>query len=135
MLPFSCLVARINRLWQIMDSVTALFRVDFAGRGELAERQQKLCAMLSKLTKVAGGPPRSCWALPGREQFAASGQHISGPFSVKTIGSGSCVQLPQIPNNNRSCICDTNQQQVGNVVRIGYGALVFGPKETDDEFN
>ncbi len=30
----------------IVDSVTALFRVDFSGRGELAERQQKLGQML-----------------------------------------------------------------------------------------
>jgi meiotic recombination protein DMC1 len=37
----------------IMDSVTALFRVDFQGRGELAERQQKLGQMLNKLIKVA----------------------------------------------------------------------------------
>ncbi|KAL6056418.1 Meiotic recombination protein DMC1 B [Balamuthia mandrillaris] len=38
---------------QIIDSITALFRVDFSGRGELAERQQKLGRMLSKLMKVA----------------------------------------------------------------------------------
>ncbi|KAL0234903.1 hypothetical protein GEMRC1_001488 [Eukaryota sp. GEM-RC1] len=37
----------------IIDSITALFRVDFSGRGELAERQQKLAQMLSKLVKVA----------------------------------------------------------------------------------
>eukprot|EP00897_Mesotaenium_endlicherianum_P005170 jgi/Mesen1/4681/ME000241S03720 len=37
----------------IVDSITALFRVDFSGRGELAERQQKLGQMLSRLTKIA----------------------------------------------------------------------------------
>lgn len=31
----------------------ALFRVDFSGRGELSERQQKLAQMLSKLTKLS----------------------------------------------------------------------------------
>lgn len=36
----------------IMDSLTSLFRVDFSGRGELADRQQKLGTMLSKLRKV-----------------------------------------------------------------------------------
>ncbi len=30
----------------IVDSITALFRVDFSGRGELAERQQRLGHML-----------------------------------------------------------------------------------------
>jgi len=37
----------------IVDSVMALFRVDFSGRGELAERQQSLAQMLSKLQKVS----------------------------------------------------------------------------------
>ena len=31
----------------------ALFRVDFSGRGELAERQQKLGQMMSRLQKIA----------------------------------------------------------------------------------
>eukprot|EP00172_Hildenbrandia_rubra_P002730 Plantae.Rhodophyta-Hildenbrandia_rubra.ctg3812.p1 GENE.Plantae.Rhodophyta-Hildenbrandia_rubra.ctg3812~~Plantae.Rhodophyta-Hildenbrandia_rubra.ctg3812.p1 ORF type:complete len:130 (-),score=16.85 Plantae.Rhodophyta-Hildenbrandia_rubra.ctg3812:400-789(-) len=37
----------------IVDSATALFRVDFSGRGELSERQQKLNRFLSSLTKLA----------------------------------------------------------------------------------
>lgn len=37
----------------VIDSITALFRVDFSGRGELAERQQKLGKMLSNLIKIA----------------------------------------------------------------------------------
>lgn len=37
----------------IVDSITSLFRVDFSGRGELSERQQKLGQMLSKLMKIA----------------------------------------------------------------------------------
>ena len=37
----------------IIDSVMALFRVDFSGRGELADRQQKLAQMLSRLQKVS----------------------------------------------------------------------------------
>lgn len=40
-------------VFQIIDSIIALFRVDYSGRGELAERQQKLGRMLSKLTKIA----------------------------------------------------------------------------------
>ncbi len=38
---------------QIIDSVTALFRADFTGRGELADRQQKLNQHLSALKKIA----------------------------------------------------------------------------------
>uniref|UniRef100_A0A671UTM3 Meiotic recombination protein n=2 Tax=Sparus aurata TaxID=8175 RepID=A0A671UTM3_SPAAU len=38
---------------RIIDSIMALFRVDFSGRGELAERQQKLAQMLSRLQKIS----------------------------------------------------------------------------------
>ncbi|KZT41421.1 meiotic recombinase Dmc1 [Sistotremastrum suecicum HHB10207 ss-3] len=37
----------------IVDSIMALFRTDYSGRGELSERQQKLAQMLSKLAKLA----------------------------------------------------------------------------------
>lgn len=37
----------------IIDSITALFRVDFSGRGELAERQQALGQMMAALIKIA----------------------------------------------------------------------------------
>ncbi|KAF8786916.1 Meiotic recombination protein DMC1/LIM15 like protein [Argiope bruennichi] len=37
----------------VIDSIMALFRVDFCGRGELADRQQKLAQMLSKLQKTS----------------------------------------------------------------------------------
>lgn len=36
----------------IIDSVMGLFRVEFSGRGELAERQQKLAAHLRELVKA-----------------------------------------------------------------------------------
>ena len=42
----------------IIDSIMALFRVDYKGRGELNERQQKLNQFLSKLTHVAEGTPK-----------------------------------------------------------------------------
>merc|ERR1712002_454563 len=37
----------------IVDSIMALFRVDFSGRGELADRQQKLAQMCSRLQKIS----------------------------------------------------------------------------------
>ena len=37
----------------VVDSITALFRSDFSGRGELAERQQKLGKMMNQLIKLA----------------------------------------------------------------------------------
>jgi meiotic recombination protein DMC1 len=33
--------------------VIALFRVDFSGRGELADRQQKLAQFLSRVQKIS----------------------------------------------------------------------------------
>lgn len=37
----------------VVDSATALFRTDFSGRGELAERQQKLAKFLRRLQRLA----------------------------------------------------------------------------------
>ena len=37
----------------VVDSATALFRTDFTGRGELAERQQKLAQFLRQLQQIA----------------------------------------------------------------------------------
>ena len=37
----------------VVDSATSLFRVDFSGRGELSERQQKLNRFMSGLMKIA----------------------------------------------------------------------------------
>ena len=37
----------------ICDSATSLFRVDYSGRGELSERQQKLNRFLSSMRKAA----------------------------------------------------------------------------------
>lgn len=52
----------------------ALFRVDFSGRGELAERQQKLAQMLSRLQKISEGRTDisdKCWIAAGILQFAS----------------------------------------------------------------
>lgn len=37
----------------VIDSLIALFRTDFSGRGELSERQQILNKMLARLMKIA----------------------------------------------------------------------------------
>jgi len=37
----------------IVDSLTALFRTEFCGRGELAERQQKIGQFLARLHKLS----------------------------------------------------------------------------------
>ena len=51
----SWIVINFASVLQIVDSIMALFRVDFSGRGELADRQQKLAQMLSRLQKISEG--------------------------------------------------------------------------------
>lgn len=72
-----------------MDSLTALYRVDFSGRGELAERQQRLAGFCANLTKIA-------------EEFGVGTKlfcsHTEFFFQAIAVCSGSetypfCVQL------------------------------------------
>ena len=37
----------------VVDSIMGGFRVDYSGRGELADRQQKLARVLNKLQKIS----------------------------------------------------------------------------------
>lgn len=57
MMLLNHLVARLCEEKQyrlvVVDSIIALFRTDYSGRGELAERQQKLNAMMSRLTRIS----------------------------------------------------------------------------------
>lgn len=51
--PLAAMMADQPYKLVIMDSISACFRTDFSGRGELADRQQKLGQMLAKLRKLA----------------------------------------------------------------------------------
>lgn len=68
----------------IVDSATALFRVDFSGRGELATRQQKLNQFLSGLAKLAEQFNIAVWitnqvmSTPDAMAFAADKKPIGG---------------------------------------------------------
>lgn len=72
----------------IVDSATALFRVDFTGRGELASRQQKLNQFLSGLAKLAEQFNIAIWltnqvmSTPDAMAFAADKKPIGGKFVV-----------------------------------------------------
>ena len=75
---------------QIIDSITALFRVDFSGRGELAERQQKLAQMLSRLIKMA-------------EEFNIAvfitNQVVADPGAAAMFVAGMVINSPDLPIN------------------------------------
>lgn len=65
----------------------ALFRVDFSGRGELAERQQKLAQMLSRLQKISEG-------LNQDSRFLCVNIHAINTLSfTRTVGNRSCWWL------------------------------------------
>ncbi|OMJ21466.1 Meiotic recombination protein DMC1/LIM15-like protein [Smittium culicis] len=44
---------QLDLLNEVVDSIIALFRTDFTGRGELSERQQKLNTFLARLTRIS----------------------------------------------------------------------------------
>lgn len=65
----------------IVDSVTANMRIDYSGRGELAERQQKLGQLMAKLRKVPDSTP---WP----------------PSYPVSILERHCQKLPVVPLQN-----------------------------------
>lgn len=75
----------------IIDSVTALFRVDFSGRGELSERQQKLGQYLSALMKVA-------------EEFNVA-IFITNQVMADPSGGMTFVQDPKKPVGGHILVC------------------------------
>lgn len=68
----------------VVDSATALFRVDYSGRGELAGRQQKLNQFLSGLVKIAEQFNIAVWitnqvmSTPDAMAFAADKKPVGG---------------------------------------------------------
>lgn len=49
----STLYCRPRIACQVVDSIMALYRTEFSGRGELADRQQRLGQMLALLKRVS----------------------------------------------------------------------------------
>ncbi|KAK3529694.1 hypothetical protein QTP70_033672 [Hemibagrus guttatus] len=84
-----------DSICSIIDSIMALFRVDFSGRGELAERQQKLAQMLSRLQKISEGTAqRKDVGPPSRRPTTRRKEH-KGP--VQCVLGSSHGQGPRRP--------------------------------------
>jgi meiotic recombination protein DMC1 len=49
----------------IIDSIMGCLRTDFSGRGELAERQQRLGQLMTRLRKVRRSTPRVAFCVFG----------------------------------------------------------------------
>ena len=114
----------------IVDSLTGLFRTDFVGRGQLAERQQTLNLMLSRMSKIASEFNVAVFvtnlvvANPDGMSFAPSmkavGGHVVAHASTvrlsvrKGRGSARVVKVYQSP-----CLGEGDA-----VVEIGEGGVV-----------
>jgi len=89
----------------IVDSVMALFRQDYSGRGELSERQQKLGQLLAHLKKIAETYniavvcTNQVTANPDGSMFAASAKPIGG--NVLGHAMQTRVQLKKGRDNSR----------------------------------
>lgn len=69
----------------IIDSIIALFRVEFSGRGELADRQQRLGQHLSHIVRLAEEFNIACVII--NQCMSDPGQTISiGPPQAKPVG-------------------------------------------------
>ncbi|KAF5269990.1 hypothetical protein FQR65_LT05789 [Abscondita terminalis] len=67
----------------IIDSVMALFRVDYCGRGEIAYRQQKLGQMLSRLQKISEEYNVAVFVT---NQITSDLNHVEQPDLQKPVG-------------------------------------------------
>lgn len=95
----------------VVDSATSLFRVDFAGRGELATRQQKLNQFLSGLTKIGEQFNVAIWitnqvmSTPDAMAFAADKKPIGGVLiSTFSRSSSSCAAFASYLPGFKCCL-------------------------------
>lgn len=80
----------------VIDSVMALFRVDFVGRGELAERQQKLNKHLNQIKKRAWrGSARSTELTRREAVWAAVAEEFNLAVVLTNQGTWHCARLLQ----------------------------------------
>ena len=92
----------------IVDSIMALFRVDYQGRGELSERQQRLGYVMSKLNKIASEfgiavlVTNQVMADPSGLVFAGAGPKAIGGH-VLAHASTTRLSLKKGKGENRIC--------------------------------
>lgn len=92
----------------IVDSATALFRTDYSGRGELAERQQALAQFLRCLMRIAD--QFQCAVVITNQVVSDPGAAMFGPKPPKPIGgnimahaSTTRLSLRKGRKDNRVC--------------------------------
>lgn len=96
----------------IIDSLMAPFRVDFSGRGELAERQQKLGKVLSKSQKLIEEFGLAC-VITNHVMADPGGAMSFGPVAPKPIGGHILAHFSQIRIQMRK---GRGEQRIAKVV-------------------
>ena len=112
----------VPRRWLqvIMDSIMCHFRVDFSGRGELADRQQKLNILMSRLRKAR--PARLC--APAAQRAGADGAGGTDQRGVQLRGvslpASPCGWLLKLPGSAVTHLCHVDcDHQPGRAARAG----------------
>lgn len=124
MVPLAAKMAEEPFKLLIMDSITGNLRVDFCGRGELAERQQKLGQLMQRLRKVGR------WAYACVISAAAHLEHLTAII----VHPAAHATLSQVAEEFNVAVLITNQ--VGSkalqvTVLVGTAAVVSnGPVTT-----
>jgi meiotic recombination protein DMC1 len=115
----------------IVDSVMALFRVDYQGRGELSERQQRLGVVMSRLTKIAC-EFNVAVCVTNHVMADPSGMTFAGADNKKPIGghvlahaSTTRLYLKKGKGENRVCklTCSPYMPEAEATYSIGEGGI------------
>lgn len=80
----------------------ALFRVDFCGRGELADRQQKLAQMLSRLQKLSEGENYVYDYIPIINSLCTS-KHFAFTSTVQELNISKTINWPLCGTCSHAC--------------------------------
>jgi meiotic recombination protein DMC1 len=86
----------------VVDSLMGLFRVDYQGRGELSERQQKVGALMARLNKLADEfniavvVTNQVMADPGGSIFAGADNKKVSEHSARCLARNARLTLPAL---------------------------------------
>jgi meiotic recombination protein DMC1 len=115
----------------IVDSIMGLLRVDYQGRGELSERQQRLGCVMSRLTKIAN-EFNIAVVVTNHVMADPSGLMFAGADNKKPIGghviahaSTTRLYLKKGKGGNRVCslTCSPYMPEADAPYSIGEGGI------------
>jgi len=116
----------------IVDSIIALFRVDYSGRGELSERQQKLNQMMSRLTKLSEEYNIAVFITNQMTSDPGAGMTFvpdpKKPVGGNIIAHASCTRLSLRKGRGETRVCkiydSPNLPELEAVFQISAGGII-----------